>query len=143
MESAFDASKGSPNLQAMQYLQENLTPEVISDVKATVAATPKPVNVSITPITADGTAGVETDIPVGATIIDAFVVATATSSGGTVTLKNGSDTIATAMAMAADGAVARMAAGVDDTKLVVGEDGVSVFAGQAADRGIVHILYIV
>jgi hypothetical protein len=98
-----------------------------------------------TVISADKTGGVVVDIPLGAEIVDMTVIGTAASSGGTVTLKDGAgspNTLATALAMAAVGTVARLAAGVVTGSLVVGSTGIKLFSGQAADRGIVYIYYV-
>ena len=98
-----------------------------------------------TAITADATAGVVVPLPLGAKIIDMWAIATATSGSGSVTLKTGAGspaTIATAIALATDQAVSRLAAGVDDTKLIVGADGIKLFTAGATDRGLVYIQYI-
>lgn len=73
-------------------------------------------------------------------IVDIHVIATATVGGGTVTPKKGSDAICTAIACATDQALARMSAGVDDTKLTfaVG-DTLNLDTANANDRGIVII----
>lgn len=49
-------------------------------------------------------------------VLDFHCIATEANGDGTVQVDNGSSAIATAIACATDGAVARMAAGVDDTK---------------------------
>lgn len=87
------------------------------------------------------TTGKAANIPLGSTIIDVFVVATASNSSGTVTPFMGSSAICTALATTTDGAVARMAAGVDDTKLAV-TAAVTVKAHAANETSIVSILYI-
>lgn len=87
------------------------------------------------------TTGKAANIPVGSTILDVLAVATATHSGGTAQVMNGSSAVHTAIAMATDGAVTRMSAGVDDTKLVV-TDAVTVKTAALGDAGIVIILYV-
>lgn len=138
-----DTSKGSPNLEALQFLQDNISPADIEKMKEIAESVIKPINVSKTVIAADGTGGVAvTDIPEGALIVDVMVISTATSASGTVALTNGTDAVATAITMAVAGAVARLAAGVDSTKLVVSEDGLTLTTNGATDFGIVYIFYV-
>jgi len=85
--------------------------------------------------------GKATSIPLGAVIIDMKAIATATNSGGTAQVLMGGAAVHTAVAMAADGAVARMAAGVDDTKLTV-TGAVTVLTHALGDAGLVDISYI-
>ena len=87
------------------------------------------------------TTGKAANIPLGAIILDVFAVATATASGGTAQVFNGASAVHTAIAMATDQAVSRMAAGVDDTKLLVAA-AVTVKAHAVGDAGIVSILYV-
>lgn len=93
-------------------------------------------------ITADATGNPTAfTAPFAMEIDDIHVIATATSGGGTVTPKKGTDAICTAIACATDGVVARMAAGVDGTKLVLAAgDTVGVDTNGANDRGIVVFL---
>lgn len=96
-------------------------------------------------ISADATAGKVVDIPIGAKIVDMWAICQATVGSGSVTLKTGAGspaTIATAIALATDQAVSRLAAGVDDTKLIVGADGIKLFTTNAGDRGLVFISYL-
>ena len=88
------------------------------------------------------TIGKEVSIPKGAVILDVVAVATATASGGTAQVLNGASEVHTAIAMADDGAVTKMAAGVDDTKLTVGTDAITVKTHASGDAGIVSIYYI-
>ena len=87
------------------------------------------------------TTGKATSIPIGSTILDVMAIATATASGGTAQVFNGASAVHTAIAMATDQAVSRMAAGVDDTMLVVA-GAVTVKAHASGDAGIVEIYYI-
>ena len=87
------------------------------------------------------TTGKATGVPVGSIILDMFAIATSTSSGGTAQLVDGADAVHTAVAMATDGAVARMAAGVDDAQLVT-SGALTVKTHASGDAGIVTILYI-
>jgi len=97
-----------------------------------------------TVIAADATAGVAVDIPVGAIIVDAWAVATATVGSGAATLKigGGGATIATGLVMAVAKAVGRLAAGVEVANLVVGAAGVEIHTANAGDRGHVYVAYI-
>lgn len=88
------------------------------------------------------TTGKEVSIPKGAVILDVVAVATATSSGGTAQVLNGASAVHTAIAMATDGAVTRATAGVDDTKLLVGTDAITVKTHASGDAGIVSVYYI-
>ena len=88
------------------------------------------------------TTGKVLDIPVGSRIVDVVAIATAANSGGTVVLNNGASAVHTALVMATDGALTRMAAAVDDTKLLVGADAMSLVTHAAADAGIVYVYYI-
>lgn len=88
------------------------------------------------------TTGKTLAIPVGSRIVDVVAIATAANSGGTVQLLNGASAVHTALVMATDGAVTRMAAAVDDTKLLVGSDAMSLVTHAAADAGIVYVYYI-
>lgn len=87
------------------------------------------------------TTGKAANIPLGSTILDVVAVATATASGGTAQAFMGSSAVHTALVMATDQAVTRMAAGVDDTKLAV-TAAVTVKTHAIGDAGIVTIYYI-
>lgn len=88
------------------------------------------------------TTGKAVQIPVGAQIVDVMAVATATHASGTAQVINGSTAVHTAIALATDQAVARMAAGVDDTQLLVGTSVVRVKTNSLGDAGIVYVYYI-
>lgn len=94
-------------------------------------------------ITADAT-GAPTAFraPCDMYIVDIIVEARATSSAATVSPINagaagiGTDILCTAIACAADGVVAHMSAGADDTKLILNKgDYVKVDASASAVRG--------
>lgn len=74
-------------------------------------------------------------------ILDIHVIAQATSGGGTVTPKKGTDAMCTAIACATDGAIARLAAGAVVANkaflILAAGDTVNVTTAGAADRGIV------
>jgi len=88
------------------------------------------------------TNGKEVSIPKGSYIVDVWNIATATATGGTAQVFNGASAVHTAIAMATDGAVTRVTAGVDDTKLTVGTDAITVKTHASGDAGIVFISYI-
>jgi hypothetical protein len=88
------------------------------------------------------TTGKVLSIPKGSRIVDVVAIATASNSSGTVQLLNGSSAVHNALATSSDGAVVRMAAGVDDTKLLVGADAISLLTHAAAETSIVYVYYI-
>ncbi len=81
-------------------------------------------------------------IPKGAVILDIVAVATETNASGTAQVLNGASAVHTAITMDTDGAVTRVTAGVDDTKLTVGTDAITVKTNASGDAGIVSIYYI-
>ena len=87
------------------------------------------------------TTGKSTGIPLGSIILDVTAIATATNSGGTAGVFNGASAVHTALVMATDQAVTRMAAAVDDTKLLVA-GAITVKTHAIGDAGIVEIYYI-
>lgn len=88
------------------------------------------------------TNGKAVTIPKGAVILDVVAIATATKASGTAQVLNGANAVHTAIAMASKGAVTRVTAGVDDTKLLVGTDAITVKTNASGDAGIVSIYYI-
>lgn len=88
------------------------------------------------------TTGKAVQIPVGSQIVDVVAVATVTHASGTAQVINGSTAVHTAIAMATDQALTRMAAGVDDTQLLVGTSVVRVKTNSLGDAGIVYVYYI-
>jgi len=129
-QSAYDASQGSPNLEVLQYLQDNMTATDIAALKrfATVSISPSGGNQTFT-------------IPVGAKIIDAKVICTGANSGGTVQIKTGgASAISDAMICAVDKVVVRAGA-IDNAYNVVGSTGVIAVPGQVDDTGDVYITY--
>ena len=125
-------SQGSPNLEYLQYLQKNWTPAEIGAMEFISKAEVVPSGGNI-----------EFTIPVGATILDAHVICTAASSGGTVQIKTGADSpvaISDAMICAVDKVLVR-AASIDDAYNVVGADGIIAVPGQDGDSGDVYIRY--
>jgi len=88
------------------------------------------------------TTGKEVSIPKGAVILDVVAVATKTNASGTAQVLNGASAVHTAIEIDTDGKVTRMEAGVDDTKLLVGNDAITVKTYASGDAGIVSIYYI-
>lgn len=128
----YDANQGNPSLGVLKYLQDNWGASEI-DASCQVA------KVAV----ASGSAGIAATIPVGAEILLAVSICTATNTSGTMTLKTGADTpvaITNAMQCATDKEVA-LAGTIDDATNVVGADGVKVFANADADAANVFILY--
>ena len=117
------------------YDQANAATEAILDKAVKVA------RVVIDAATDYSTTGKAANIPLGSTILDVFAVSTALASGGTAQVFMGTDAVHTAIAMATDQALARMAAGVDDTKLLV-TAAVTVKTHAIGDAGIVSIYYV-
>lgn len=134
-QSAFDASQGSPNLEVLQYLQDNWGMTEIGQA----ARVDKIILTATT-----GTAGVAAaNIPVGAEIIDVSVHCNVTNGGGTVTLRvgDGGADITDSITMATADAKTR-ASTIDQTYNVVGADGVEAYTNADADQGDVYIHYI-
>ena len=129
--SSTDAAKGSPNLEALQYLQENWGS---SEIDAAV-------RVVRTEITASGTAGVAVTIPVGATILDVVVTATATVGSGSARVRvTDGDNITDAIDMAVTDAIDR-AASIDSTFAKVTVTGIEIITNSDSDLGYVDIYY--
>jgi hypothetical protein len=130
--SDFDASQGSPNTSALQYLQEQLTPEVISSMELVCRTV------------VSGSAGVEADIPMGAEIIGISVLCLKSNGSGTMTVKTNADTpvtISNAIACVTADVIA-YAGTIDSTYQVVGADGISIFGNGTEDYGVVYIKYL-
>lgn len=127
-----DESQGSPNLEALQYLQDNWGASEINSA----------VRVAKVSITASGTAGVAAVIPVGAEIVDVHNVCKATIGGGTaqVTVGGGGSAISDAMAFAVNDALTR-ASSIDTTFSIVGADGIEVVTNADTNLGDVFIFY--
>lgn len=133
-----DPAKGSPNLEALQNLQEDWDNDkiVASNLLATIAV--RKVKTSI--ISDASSTAVTVDIPEGAEIIDIVVHSNATSGSGTVTVQIGSGGagISDAIVMSTDTAVTRI--GTIDNKTVTSA-GVELITNGAADRGDVYIFF--
>jgi hypothetical protein len=128
----FDDSQGKPNTSALQYLQEQLTPSVISSIPR------------VCKTVVSGSAGVEADIPMGAEIIGVEVICLKSNSSGTMMVMTNADTpvqISDAVACVTADAV-DYAASIDTTYSVVGADGIAIFGNGAEDYGAVYITYL-
>jgi hypothetical protein len=88
------------------------------------------------------TNGKEVSIPKGAVILDVVAIATETNASGTAQVFNGASAVHTAIEMDTGGAVTRMEDDVDDAKLLVGDDAITVKTNASGDAGIVSIYYI-
>jgi hypothetical protein len=130
--SSTDPAKGQPNLEALQYLQDNWG-------KTEIAAA---IRIEKVTVTASGTSGVAASgIPQGAEIIDAWCVATSTVGSGSAQVKvTDGDAITDAMDMATADALAR-ATTIDTTYSTVGADGIEVVTNGDTDAGYVYIAY--
>jgi hypothetical protein len=102
-------------------------------------ATLNPPLIIAVPVTADATGGINVVVPRAGTVIDVWVVASATSGGGTVTVSKAGAAITAALAMAADNALTRAAALTRANADFAANEVLRVVAGQAADRGIVYV----
>jgi len=131
-QSAFDASQGSPNIEVLQYLQDNWGKDEISAA----------LRVAKVSITASGTAGVAAVIPVGAEILDVHCICKATVGSGSAQVRVGGAgaVISDALTMATNDALTR-ASSIDTTYNVVGSDGIEVVTNSDNDRGDVFITY--
>ena len=130
---AYDESSGSPNLQVLQYLQENWG---MTEIRSAV-------RVEKISVTASGTAGVtSTDIPVGAEIIDAIVHPTSSSGGGTATLSvgGGGADITDAITCATEDTIGR-ASSIDQTYKIVTSSGVTVTTNGDSDTCDFYVHY--
>lgn len=129
----YDEGSGSPNLAALQYLQQNWTSTEISAA----------VRVEKISVTASGTAGVAaTVIPVGAEIIDVIIHPTATSGSGTaqLTVGSGGAAISDAITCAVVDTIGR-ASTIDQTYKVVGSDGVEIVTNSDNDLCDAYVYY--
>jgi hypothetical protein len=130
--SATDDAKGSPNTEAIQYLQENWGK---SEIDASV-------RVARTEITASGTSGVAISIPVGATILDIIATPTVTNGGGTAKVRiagAGAD-ISNAITFAVVDTLTH-ASTIDQTYAKVSATGIEVVTNGDGDLGFVDVYY--
>lgn len=87
------------------------------------------------------TNGKATGIPVGSILVDALAICTAANSGGTAQVVVGTTGLFTALTMAVEKTINRMAAAVEHTKLVT-DAAVTVKTHAIGDAGVVYIFYI-
>ena len=127
---AYDESQGKPNLEVLQYLQDNWGKD---EINASVRVAKV--------VVASGTAGITATIPQGAEIFEVLAICTGSNGSGSMTVKDGDDNdITDAIACATDKAIDR-AATIDDDYNIVGSSGVKVVANGAGDLGTVYITY--
>lgn len=129
-----DASQGDPNIEALQYLQQNWGADEINSAVRTA-------KVSIT-AAASGSSGVDAVIPVGAEIIDVKCICKATVGGGTAQIKvgGGGAAISDAITFATADAVTSVGT-IDTTYSTVGADGITVWTNADTNLGDVFIIY--
>lgn len=132
---AFGSNAGSPNLEVLQYLQDNWGRTEIGQAlrvdKVILTAT-------------SGTAGIAaTNIPVGAEIIKMVVHCNASYGSGTARLRVGGAgaNITDAVTMATEDAITESST-IDQTYNIVGSDGVEVVTNSDFDQGDAYIHYI-
>jgi hypothetical protein len=106
-----------------------------------------PIIVKMAEITIDAatdysTTGKSVPLPVGSKIIDVVAICTAANSAGTAQVVNGSTALHTALVMAVDQTINRMAAAVNDAAMIVGADAITVKTHASGDAGIVLVYYI-
>jgi hypothetical protein len=128
------AGKGSPNLEAMQYNQEQITEQLINGQVSYVA------KLSVTASATGGTTF--TSVPVGAEIVDVTVHCTATNGSGSakLTVGAGGADITDAITMATLDAVTRVGT-INQTYKYVTADGVDVVTNGNDDRGELFVYY--
>jgi hypothetical protein len=91
-------------------------------------------------ITADATSGLTITIPYDFDLRDVIVQCTTANALGTATLRNTTNAISDAMAMAVDATIAR-AGTLDDTYTAISTtDSINVITNGAADRGIITLI---
>lgn len=88
------------------------------------------------------TTGKSVPLPVGSKIIDVVAICTAANTAGTAQVVNGSTALHTALVMAVDQTINRMAAAVNDAAMDVGADAITVKTHAIGDAGIVLVYYI-
>jgi len=130
---AYSDNAGSPNLQVLQYLQDNWGSTEIAAA----------VRVEKISVTASGTSGVAGEnIPVGAEIIDVIIHPTATSGGGTaqLTVGSGGAAISDAITCAVLDTIGR-ASSIDQTYKIVGLDGIEIVTNSDSDLCDAYVYY--
>jgi hypothetical protein len=86
--------------------------------------------------------GKSVPLPVGSKIVDVVAICTAANTAGTAQVVNGSTALHTALVMAVDQTINRMAAAVNDAAMDVGTDAITVKTHAIGDAGIVLVYYI-
>lgn len=120
-----------------------ITTDQLIDAQAeTLVVKTKTIKVECTAANAYTTTPLVLPIPVGSTIKDITAICTGTVTDGSVVVKNGTTAICAALVMAVDKTINRMSAAVDDSKLVVAADPITLVTHADGDLGIVYIDYI-
>lgn len=125
-------------------LTEVLASGVICFAKFRVAKeiTVKCAEIVIDAATDYSTTGKSVPLPVGSKIVDVVAICTAAHTNGTAQVVNGTTALHTALVMAVDKTINRMAAAVDDAAMIVGTDAITVKTDAVGAAGIVLVYYI-
>ena len=94
---AFDKSQGAPSLSGLKDLGQNMSGGRLRSIASAIALD----------IAADATGGLTFPVPFTCRVFDVIVESSGSSGGGTVTLKNGSNSVTNALTMAVDKTIAR------------------------------------
>ena len=120
-----------------------ITTDQLIDAQAeTLVVKTKTIKVVCTAATAYTTTPLVLPIPVGSTIKDITAICTGAVASGSAVVKNGTTAICTPLVMAVDQTINRMGAAVDDSKLVVAADPITLVTHADGDLGIVYVDYI-
>jgi hypothetical protein len=133
-----------PGYLTVGTLTEILASGVIRFAKRFFA---EPIMVKCAEITIDAatdysTTGKSVPIPVGSKIVDVVAICTAAHTGGTAQVMNVAVALHTALVMAVDKTINRMAAAVDDDAMIVGAGAITVKTDAVGAAGIVLVYYI-
>ena len=124
------AAQGSPSLDALKTMGQNLVPNQIRTLVSAIPVT----------IAADATGGLVVPAPFACKVIDVIVQSSGASSSGTVLLSNGTNAVSDAIIMAVDKVVTR--AGTLDPRyasFAAGDD-MKFTTHAAGDRGFVNVI---
>jgi len=129
---AFDESQGTPSLSALKDLGQNMSGGRLRSIASAIAID----------IAADATGGLTFPVPFTCRVFDVIVESSRSSGSGTVTLKNGSDSVTNAIAMETDKAITR--AGTIDHLYSHFEEGdnFTLTTNGAADKGWVKLIVL-
>lgn len=126
-----DPSQGSPNLDAMQHLQDHYDVDSLQ-ASLCVART----------VVSGTSGGVGVTIPEGARIVDAWCICTYTNASGAMQVKDGDgNAITDDMTCTTADALTR-ASTIDTTYAIVNDSGIEVESNAPADAADVYIAYL-